>query len=53
MAMLYTLVFVMIEKLNKDNELRKEFEVQEKERLERQREEEELVTNSLNNCKRL
>lgn len=41
--MVYTLVCAMIEKLNKDNEDRKVFEKNEKERLERQREEEELV----------
>jgi hypothetical protein len=43
MPMVYTLVCAMIEKLNKDNEDRKVFEKNEKERLERQREEEELV----------
>lgn len=43
MPMIYTLVCALIEKLNKDNEDRKIFEEQEKERLERQREEEELV----------
>ena len=41
--MVYTLVFALIDKLNLDNEDRKKFEADEKERLERQREEEELV----------
>jgi hypothetical protein len=43
MPMLYTLVCALIEKMNKDNEERKIFEADEKERKERQREEEELV----------
>lgn len=43
MPMVYTLVCSIIEKINKDNEDRKVFEKNEKERLERQREEEELV----------
>ena len=41
--MIYTLVFALIEKLNKDNEARKVFEANEKERKEREREAEELV----------
>ena len=41
--MIYTIVCALIEKLNKDNEERKIFEADEKERLERKREEEELV----------
>lgn len=43
MPMLYTLICALIEKLNKDNEDRKIFEADEKERLEREREAEELV----------
>ena len=43
MPMIYTLVFALIEKLNKDNEARKVFEANEKERKEREREAEELV----------
>lgn len=42
MPMIYTLVFALIEKLNKDNEDRKVFEAEEKERKEREREAEEL-----------
>ncbi|CAF0786257.1 unnamed protein product [Brachionus calyciflorus] len=42
MPMIYTLVCALIEKLNQDNENRKIFEKNEKERLERLREEEEL-----------
>lgn len=41
--MVYTILCALTEKLNKDNEDRKLFEANEKERLERQREEEELV----------
>lgn len=41
--MIYTLICAVIEKINKDNEDRKVFEKNEMERLERQREEEELV----------
>lgn len=41
--MVYTLVCAVIEKINNDNEDRKVYEKNEKERLERQREEEELV----------
>lgn len=43
MPMIYTLVSSLIEKMNKDNEDRKDFEAKEKERKEREREEEELV----------
>ena len=43
MPMLYTLVCALIEKMNKDNEERKIFEADEKERKDRQREEEEMV----------
>ena len=45
--MVYTILIALTEKLNKDNEDRKTFEADEKERLERQREEEELVNLSL------
>lgn len=40
--MVYTILVALTEKLNKDNEDRKTFEADEKDRLERQREEEEL-----------
>ncbi len=42
--MIYTIVCSLIEKLNKDNDERKIFEANEKERLEKEREEEELVS---------
>ena len=41
--MIYTILCALTEKLNKDNEDRKTNEANEKERLERKREEEELV----------
>ena len=43
MPMIYTIICALIEKLNKDNDERKIFEAEEKERLERKRDEEELV----------
>ena len=43
MPMLYTLICALIEKLNKDNELRKQFESDEKERKFQEREAEEQV----------
>ena len=45
--MIYTLVCALIEKLNQDNEDRKISETNEKERLEKLREEEELVCFSI------
>jgi hypothetical protein len=42
--MIYTIVCSLIEKLNKDNDERKIFEANEKERIEKEREEEELVS---------
>lgn len=47
MPMIYTLVCALIEKLNQDNEERKTSEANEKERLEKLREEEELVCFSI------
>jgi hypothetical protein len=44
MPMIYTIVCSLIEKLNKDNDERKIFEASERERIEREREEEELVS---------
>jgi hypothetical protein len=43
MPMVYTIVCSLIEKLNKDNDERKIVEANEKERIEKEREEEELV----------
>ncbi len=43
MPMIYTLVCALIEKLNKDNEIRKQTESDEKYRREQEREAEEMV----------
>ena len=43
MPMVYTILCALTEKLNKDNDDRKKFEADEKDRLERKREAEELV----------
>lgn len=47
MPMIYTMVSALVEKINKDNEDRKEQEENERDRIEAEREAEELVTLNL------